>query len=269
MPTPLAEKLEHLRAIIHQLQSVLVAYSGGVDSALVLAVAVEQLGSRALACIGVSPSYPQRERDAAVALAAQLGAAYRIIETTEHEDPRYAANPDNRCYFCKANLFDHLREIAAAEGWNAILDGNNVSDMTDDRPGRLAGAERGVRSPLIEAQISKADVRELSRRLKLPVWDKPAMPCLSSRVPHGTLITPGLLGKIEQAENALVELGFGEFRVRHHGDVARIQLPPHELGRAFEHRTQIVARVKACGYRFVTLDLSDFVRADVTTSAGN
>ena len=254
----LEQKLGELQALIRACGSALVAYSGGVDSALVMAVAHQELGERALACIGVSPSYPAREMRDAVKLAEQLGVPYRLVNTEEYLDADYAANPANRCYFCKSELHDQLKRIAAAEGWQVVLDGNNASDLGDYRPGMDAARERGVRSPLIEAGLTKADVRDLARHLGLPVWDKPAMACLSSRVPHGTPITPQLLRQIEAAEDVLVELGFQQFRVRHHGEIARIELPPEEFAQALAHHTVIVSGVQAAGYRFVTLDLAGF-----------
>jgi uncharacterized protein len=253
-----AQKLAELRSILASFESVLVAYSGGVDSALVMAVAHEQLGDRALACIGVSPSYPTREMRDAVRLAEEAGIPYRLVNTMEYLDPNYAANPTNRCYFCKSELHDKLHEIARAEGWNQVVDGNNASDVGDFRPGMDAARERGVRSPLLEAGITKAEVRAIAHHLSLPVWDKPAMACLSSRVPHGTAITPQLLRQIEDAEDVLVALGFNQFRVRHHGEIARIEVPAEDLVRAIEARETIVSGVVAAGYRFVALDLAGF-----------
>lgn len=254
----LQQKFDQLRAIMHECGSVLVAYSGGVDSALVMAIAHRELGEKALACIGISPSYPVREMRDAVKLAEELGVPYRLVNTEEYLDPNYAANPNNRCYFCKSELHNQLKTLLVNEGWGTVLDGNNASDVGDYRPGMQAARERGVRSPLLEANVSKAEVRELAHYLGLPVWDKPAMACLSSRVPHGTAITPELLRQIEAAEDVLVELGFRQFRVRHHNELARLELPVDEFAKALEQHMTIVAGIKAAGYRFVTLDLAGF-----------
>ena len=258
MNPELNDKLTTLRQIVGGCGSALVAYSGGVDSALVMVVAHQELSDRALACIGVSPSYPTREMRSAINLAEQLGVPYRLIDTEEHLDPSYAANPVDRCYFCKTELHDRLQAVAKAEGWLAVLDGNNASDVGDFRPGMTAAREHNVRSPLLEAGISKDEVRALARQLDLPVWDKPAMACLSSRVPHGTAITPALLRQIEAAEDCLVALGFEQFRVRHHDEIARIELPLHDLPRAAGLHSEIAAGVLAAGYRYVTLDLAGF-----------
>jgi len=252
------QQLAELRRIIAGLRSCLVAFSGGVDSALVLAVAHEQLGDRALACIGVSPSFPARERDAAVRLAEQLHANYRLIEPGEHLSPDYVANSHDRCYFCKTSLFDRLQAIAAAEDWGAVVDGTHRDDVGDHVHGMRAAAERGVRSPLLEARLDKPAVRELARAMNLPVWDKPAMACLASRVPHGTPVTPALLRQIESAEDVLAAHGLRQFRVRHHGEVARIEVDPADFPRLLEHRAQIVGGIRDAGYRFVTLDLAGF-----------
>ena len=253
--------LEKLAGWLAQFPSVLVAYSGGVDSALVMAAAHRKLGAQALACIGVSPSYPEREMQAAVELAQSLGAKFRLVPTQEVLNPNYAANPENRCYFCKTELYDRLRAVADQEDFAVILDGTNTSDLGDHRPGRVAATEHGVRSPLVELGATKDDVRAMARALNLPVWEKPAMACLSSRVPHGTPIVPALLGRIERAEDVLVRLGFKQFRVRHHGDIARIELAHEDLAKALELRDDIVASIRATGYRHVTLDLAGFRRS--------
>ena len=236
----------------------LVAYSGGVDSALVMAVAYSVLGEHSLACIGVSPSYPTREMRDAVALAEQLKVPYRIVQTEEYLDSRYAANPSNRCYFCKSELHDQLQKIAIAESWEIVADGNNLSDLGDDRPGMTAAKERQVISPLLDAGITKSDVRAIARHLQLPVWDKPAMACLSSRVPHGVAITPELLRQIEAAEDVLIALGFRQMRVRHHGDLARIEISKNDFPLALENHDAITTGIKSTGYKHVTLDLAGF-----------
>jgi uncharacterized protein len=194
----------------------------------------------------------------AIDLAKQAGIPYRTVDTEEHLDANYAANPVNRCYFCKSELHDKLRAIADAEGWETVVDGNNASDVGDFRPGMTAARERGVRSPLLEAGITKAEVRQIARGLGLPVWDKPAMACLSSRVPHGTPITPELLRQIEAAEDVLVKLGFRQFRVRHHGEIARIELPLEDFAEALAQHAELVSHIQGAGYRFVTLDLAGF-----------
>jgi pyridinium-3,5-biscarboxylic acid mononucleotide sulfurtransferase len=258
LPEVVAAKLANLRVILRRYESVLVAYSGGVDSALVMIVAHQELGERALACIGVSPSYPAREMREAVKLAESAGVPYRLVNTKEHLDPNYVANPANRCYFCKSELHDRLKEIAETEGWAVVADGNNASDLGDFRPGMDAARERDVCSPLVEAGISKAEVRQIAQALGMPIWDKPAMACLSSRVPHGTPITPDLLRQIEQAEDVLVDLGFRQFRVRHHGEIARIEVPTEDFERMIALHEAIAAGVRKAGYRFVTLDLAGF-----------
>lgn len=276
LAAPTAAKLDAMRASLRSFGSAIVAYSGGVDSAVVMAVAYQELGGRstsaedgpgALACIGVSPSYPAREMRDAVDLADQIGVPYRLVETEEYLDPNYAANPNNRCYFCKAELHNRLHDILRQEKWGIVCDGTNASDLGDDRPGVQAARERGVRSPLLEAGITKPEVRAIARHLGLPVWDKPAMACLSSRVPHGTPIDPDLLRQIEAAEDVLVALGVRQFRVRHHGEIARLELPPEEFPSVIAHHDQIVAGIKGAGYRFVTLDLAGFRSGGLNASS--
>jgi uncharacterized protein len=224
----------------------------------VLAVAHEQLGARVLGCTGVSPSYPARELRHAVALAHRLGVRHEKVETAEHLDPRYAANPINRCYFCKTELYQRLRQVAARESAAVILDGTNASDLQEHRSGHVAAVEHGVRSPLAELGLTKTRVRQMARELELAVWDKPASPCLASRVPTGVTVSPQVLRQIEQAEDVLVDLGFREFRVRHHGEVARVELLSSDLPRAVAQRKAIVDGIRAAGYQFVTLDLAEF-----------
>lgn len=260
-----AQPLQKLCDWMRSFSSVLVAYSGGVDSALVLAVAHKRLGPRAIGCIGVSPSYPQRELEAATALADRLGARYRLVQTSEHLDPRYAVNPVDRCYFCKSELYQQLALVKSEEGADVILDGTNASDLNEHRAGYEAAKERSVRSPLAELGITKEQVRTLSRELHLPVWDKPASPCLASRVPTGVLIVPSLLSRIEKAEDVLAALGFKNFRVRHHGDVARIELPEDALAAAVEQRVAIVEGVRAAGYKFVSIDLAGYRSGSLNT----
>jgi uncharacterized protein len=233
-----------------------------------MAVAYRELGNKALACIGVSPSYPKRELRDAIALAQQLGLPYRLVDTHEHLDPNYAANAGDRCYFCKSELHHCLRTIADSEGWGAIVDGIHADDTEDHRQGMTAAKEHGVRSPLLEAGLTKQDVREAARMLSLPAWDKPAMACLSSRIPRGVKVTPELLRQIEAAEDVLVAIGFRQFRVRHHGEIARVELPAEDLGRAVEHRAEMIDGIRRAGYRFVTLDLDGFRSGSLHDVAG-
>lgn len=257
----IAQKLDTLRAFIATFPSALTAYSGGVDSALVMAVAHEVLGDNALACIGVSPSYPLREQRTAIELAETMGAPYRLVYPNEIANPNYAANPNNRCYFCKTELHDELQEVARTEGFAVVFDGTNADDVGKEgafRPGIQAAREHRVRSPLLEAAITKAEVRAIAKHLNLPIWDKPAMACMSSRVPHGIAITPALLKQIESAEDFLYDLGLRQFRVRHHTETARIEVPLEQFDLILRHREAIVHHFKRIGYTFISLDLAGF-----------
>jgi len=251
------ERLELLRARVGALGRVVVAYSGGVDSSVVLRVAREQLGAGALGVIGRSDSYAARELELALAQAADFGAAVEVVTTGELSDPDFAANPPDRCYHCKSELYRKLDEVAARFGAAAVLDGTIADDALDHRPGRRAAEERQVLSPLAEAGFTKPDVRAVAAHFGLASRAKPASPCLASRIPYGTAITAGALERIERAEDALRALGFAELRVRHHDDVARIEVPLAELPRLLEPalRERVVAALRGAGYRFVSLDL--------------
>ena len=256
----LAARYRRLCALLGEMDRAVVAFSGGVDSTFLLAVAVECLGENALAVTGVSPSLSAAEREAAAALAARLGARQRWIETGEMERPGYVANAPDRCFHCKQDLFERLQALARAEGYPWVLDGANLDDLGDVRPGRDAARQLQVRSPLIEAELCKSDVRALSRMLGLPTADKPAMACLASRIPHGIPVTIERLSRIEAAEAALLDLGLPGVRVRHHEAIARIELGAGEWARILEPslREEIVRRLKGVGYQFVVLDLEGY-----------
>jgi uncharacterized protein len=239
---------------------VVVAFSGGVDSTFLLAAAVECLGENALAVTGVSPSLAAGEREEAEVLAKRLGARHRWIETGEMEQAGYVANASDRCYFCKADLFKRLQAVARAEGYAWVVEGANLDDLGDLRPGRQAAREHGVRSPLLEVGLDKAAIRALSRALGLPTWEKPAMACLASRIPHGTPVTIERLSQVERAEAALRSLGFRSVRVRHHEAIARIELPPDERASLLDPTIggEAVRAIKAAGYQYVVLDLEGY-----------
>jgi pyridinium-3,5-biscarboxylic acid mononucleotide sulfurtransferase len=261
----LSVKEARLREIVRSLGSCIVAFSGGVDSALVLKVATQELSERAYGVTGQSASLARRELDGVLNVVETLGAAHEVIATEELEDPDYRANPANRCYYCKHELYGKLAEIARERGAACIVDGFNLDDAQDYRPGRRAAEEFAVRSPLAEAGFSKADVRALSKQLGLEVWDKPALACLSSRFPYGTPITLELLARVERAEDAVLAAGVRECRVRHHGEIARIEVPLAELERLIQPgiREAIVAGVQAAGYRYVALDLGGYVHGSL------
>ena len=254
------EKLERLRELLAGTDRAVVAFSGGVDSTFLLRVATDVLGDRVTALTAVSPSMPEDDRTRAKALAAAMGVRQIVIESHELDDPNYTANPSNRCYFCKSELFRICEEQARALGVQAILDGTNLDDLADHRPGRAAADERGVGSPLVEAGLTKADIRALSREMGLSTWDQPSSPCLSSRIPYGMPVTPEALARIHACERILGEMGFCEVRVRHHDTLARIEVGKADLDRFFDPllRAEILDHFRKEGYVYVTLDLAGF-----------
>jgi len=258
---PPLQLLSHLEAIIRPYSRVMTAYSGGIDSTLVAVAAHRVLGpDNALAVIGDSPSLPRYELDQAVALAEQLGLSLRVVRPNEQDDPGYQANAGNRCYFCKTHLYQTLHATARELGFDFIANGTNADDLGDHRPGLLAAEEAQVISPLVEAGLGKDQVRELAHVLELPNADKPAAACLASRIPYGTEVTLERLAQVEQAEDALRALGLTGYRVRHHEQVARIELPLDQMPRLMEEgvRDRAVAAIKRAGFAFVSLDLEGF-----------
>lgn len=256
----LQQKYKQLNSLFREMESVAVAYSGGVDSALVLAVAHSVLQEKTLAVTGNSASLAQRELTTATEFAKALGVAHCVIDTEEVASPGYAANPVNRCYYCKSELYSKLRAAADQRNLKTIVNGTNVDDLGDHRPGLESAREANVRSPLCEAGFTKQDVRDLARQLKLPVWDKPATPCLSSRIPYKQAVTPEKLKMIEQAEDFLIALGFTQLRVRHYGESARIELPSEDLPRFYKDNLfePVRTRFLEIGFKQVTVDPEGF-----------
>jgi pyridinium-3,5-biscarboxylic acid mononucleotide sulfurtransferase len=256
----LDSKLRRLRAVIEPLGSVMVAFSGGVDSTFVLRIAYEMLGDGVLALTTTSPTMPSEDRRSALEMARLIGARHLVIESDELAIPGYAGNPLNRCYLCKTNLFTVCEAKASELGFDVIVDGLNLDDLRDYRPGIQAATEKRVRHPLVEAKMTKADIRALSRSLGLPTWDRPASPCLSSRFPYGTRITPEGLRQVEQGEHLLHAMGFTIARVRYHGELARIEVEADSIERLVrpEIREPLERELKKLGFRFVTIDLKGF-----------
>lgn len=259
------EKFAQLKKILNDMQHVIVAYSGGVDSAFLLKVAVDVLGDKAQGVLAISPTYPSREYEKAKDLASKMGANLRIINTNEIEDENFVNNPVNRCYFCKSELFNEITRIAKQENLQNMVDGSNYDDLGDHRPGKQALKEMNVRSPLQEAGLTKADIRALSKKLGLPTWKKEELACLSSRFPYGEKISVEKLSMVDQAENYLRDMGFRNIRARHQGKTMKIEVAPEDIKHFFEDATRekVVSKLKELGYTYVTVDLEGYRRGSL------
>jgi pyridinium-3,5-biscarboxylic acid mononucleotide sulfurtransferase len=252
------DKLQKLKDLLQTLPGAVVAYSGGVDSTFLAVVAHEVLGDRALAVTAVSPTYPEQQLSEAQALVTQYGLPHLVIHTHEFDDNNFVANPSDRCYYCKSSLFGQLRQLADEKGWGVVLDGANVDDLADHRPGHRAAHELSVRSPLQEVGLTKQEIRDLSQSLALPTWNKPAYACLASRIPYGNKITPEVLKRIDLAESFLSSLGLVQFRVRDHYPIARIEVDQKQLDYAWQNRQKITAKLHELGFPYVALDMDGF-----------
>lgn len=255
-----AEKERNLRRLMRDMQSVLVAYSGGVDSSYLALIASQELGEKAFCVMGLSPSVANSQRMEAEKIAQDFKFNYVTVQTGELDNPNYQANPTNRCYFCKSELYGKLTPFAQEKNIKFILDGSNLDDTADFRPGRQAAKENGVRSLLVEVGLSKAEIRELSKKQGLPTWDKPASPCLSSRIAYGVPVSIERLSKVERGEEILRRMGLREFRVRNHGELVRLEIAPEEMKSILDKQiTDLIAeKFRALGFRYVTLDLHGY-----------
>jgi len=254
------EKWDRLRSLLREMELAVLAYSGGVDSSVLLRAASEALGQNLIAVTAISETYPPAELEPAKRFAASLGVRHRVLTTEELTRDEFSRNSPDRCYHCKQELFGKLRQIADAEGIKYLLDGSNIDDLRDYRPGRKAAAAFSVRSPLAEAGLAKQEIRDLARRMGLPMWDKPSLACLSSRIPYGTTITSELLKNIQAAEDIIRSFGIRQVRVRHHGDTARIEVEPEDLVRlaSGDVRQRVVDAFKGLGYVYICLDLEGY-----------
>lgn len=252
------QKEDRLSELLEEMGSVLVSFSGGVDSSYLLKIAHRALGSRALAATGLSQTYAREEMDEARIIASEIGVEHVLVDTAELTDPRYADNTHQRCFFCKSELYSRLRDLAESRGLRHVVDGSNMDDLDDFRPGMRAARELGVRSPLQEVGLAKAEIRLLSEALGLRTWDKPAVACLSSRFAYGDPITVEKLRQVATAESAVRSLGFSGFRVRHHDDIARLEVPRDQFAKAVESADELVAALRGAGYRHAVLDLTGY-----------
>ncbi|MFO7821174.1 MAG: ATP-dependent sacrificial sulfur transferase LarE [Lentisphaeria bacterium] len=252
-------KLQALRQYLNKLDGLLVAYSGGVDSTFLAVVAHQELGDRMLAVTATSEAYPTWERDEATDFARQFKLRHKLVHTSELDIPEFKNNPPDRCYYCKQGLFENMLGIARQEKISYVADGTTADDLDDHRPGRRAAKELHILSPLLENDLTKDEIRALSKDMQLPTWDKPAFACLASRFPYGEAITAEKVNQIEQAENILRGMGFRQYRVRHHGHIARIEVPPEDISRlAGDRRRQILQGFKELGFQYITLDLQGY-----------